>query len=137
MLLRTCGRRLQQALLANTGRSMGSSSQAHRAISSVKSAVDEQHHQHAPQQPGRPDQLPTATESTTDGGREIRTHHSRPRKPQRAPLVRNFFAGAVDTELLTYPEPITRDDMQHLERSVQLTRDYFASGMCNQTTMLN
>lgn len=124
-MLRTCGARLHRALVStNSIRCIGSAAQTQPNISSSSSTTASA---------GAEEHLPVA-DDTTSGQRDIRTHHARPRKPQRPPLVRNFFAGLVDTELLTYPEPITRDDMQHLDRSVQLTADYFANSTSSTAT---
>lgn len=76
---------------------------------------------------------PLATPAASSDQPDIRTHHERPRKPQPPPLLRNFFAGHVDTDLLTYPEPINREDMQLLNASVQRTSDWLAARTSSTT----
>lgn len=39
--------------------------------------------------------------------------------PAREPLVKGFFCGKADTELLAYPEAVTRDDMNTLYKDVE------------------
>lgn len=71
-------------------------------------------------------QLPRrAPRSTGHNDHQIKTHYARIKKPSRAPLVRNFFAGEVDAELLTYPEVINRDDMVNLDKEVTQVVDYW------------
>ncbi|KAH8290756.1 hypothetical protein KR054_005636 [Drosophila jambulina] len=45
--------------------------------------------------------------------------------PTRQPLVKNFFIGLVDKELLAYPEVIPRDEMSQLENSLLPLKNYF------------
>lgn len=59
------------------------------------------------------------------GPKSIKTYYLRPKKPMRSPLVKNFFGGKVDTELLTYPEVIPRDDMVNLHKNVDYAAQYF------------
>ncbi|EEZ98802.2 Acyl-CoA dehydrogenase family member 9, mitochondrial-like Protein [Tribolium castaneum] len=42
----------------------------------------------------------------------------RPKKPQRAPFVKNLFLGVFDTDLLTYPE-ITNEELNNLNKALQ------------------
>lgn len=69
-------------------------------------------------------QLPRHAPRQT-GDQQIKTHYARLKKPSRAPLVRNFFAGEVDTHFLTYPEVINRDDMVNLDKDVDKVVDYW------------
>lgn len=71
-------------------------------------------------------QLPRTAPRSTGGGQQIKTHYARLKKPSRAPLVRNFFAGEVDTEFLTYPEVINREDMVELDKDVGRVADYWS-----------
>lgn len=69
---------------------------------------------------------------TTDrkfGPKTMRTYHLRTKKPMRPPLVKNFFSGKVDTDLLTYPEVIPRDDMITLYKNVDDTVQYFRNNI--------
>lgn len=50
----------------------------------------------------------------------------RKRSAEREPLVKNFFVGNVDKELLTYPQVIEIDDYQKLVETLQPVRSYFA-----------
>ncbi|XP_020803577.1 acyl-CoA dehydrogenase family member 9, mitochondrial [Drosophila serrata] len=45
--------------------------------------------------------------------------------PTREPLVKNFFIGVVDKELLAYPEVIPRDEMAQLQNSLLPLKNYF------------
>lgn len=121
LLLRTCGASLHRTLVAR--------------LSTTTVAVQQQI-KPAPETPAAsPSKKPTAdlppATTTTNTGQQdthIRTHYARLRKPARPqPLLRDFFVGAVDTEMLTYPEPITRDDMQLLDASVRRHTELFAS----------
>lgn len=42
-----------------------------------------------------------------------------PKLPTRNPLAKGFFCGQADTELLAYPEAVTRDDMNTLYKDVE------------------
>ncbi|EDW10366.1 complex I assembly factor ACAD9, mitochondrial [Drosophila mojavensis] len=46
--------------------------------------------------------------------------------PAREPLVKNFFVGLADKELLGYPEVIAREDMASLQNALLPVKDYFA-----------
>lgn len=69
--------------------------------------------------------LPRQAPRPTPGGHQIKTHYARIKKPSRAPLVRNFFTGDVDTHFLTFPEVISRDDMVNLDKDVGQVVDYW------------
>ncbi|XP_030381645.1 acyl-CoA dehydrogenase family member 9, mitochondrial [Scaptodrosophila lebanonensis] len=45
--------------------------------------------------------------------------------PAREPLAKNFFVGAVDKELLGFPEVITREDMTNLQSHLVPLKNYF------------
>lgn len=45
--------------------------------------------------------------------------------PAREPLVKNFFVGITDKELLGYPEVITREEMSGLQNALLPLRNYF------------
>lgn len=45
--------------------------------------------------------------------------------PAREPLVKNFFVGITDKELLGYPEVITREEMSELQNAVLPLKNYF------------
>lgn len=63
----------------------------------------------------------------------IKTHFKRAaKKPARQPLVKNFFCGKVDTDLLTFPEVIPRDDMINLYRDVENVVQYFKENIDSQ-----
>lgn len=63
----------------------------------------------------------------------IKTHFKRAaKKPARPPLVKNFFSGKVDTDLLTFPEVIPRDDMTNLYRDVENAVQYFKENIDSQ-----
>ncbi|TMW54527.1 hypothetical protein DOY81_000321 [Sarcophaga bullata] len=46
--------------------------------------------------------------------------------PPRLPLVKNFFVGLVDNELLAYPEVIHRDDMVRLQNELLPLKNFYA-----------
>lgn len=48
------------------------------------------------------------------------------RSAERQPLVKNFFVGQVDRELLTYPQVIENDDYLKLVETLQPVHSYFA-----------
>lgn len=50
----------------------------------------------------------------------------RKRSAEREPLVRNFFVGNVDKELLAYPQVIDIDDYLKLVETLQPVHSYFA-----------
>lgn len=45
--------------------------------------------------------------------------------PKREPLVKNFFVGVVDKELLAYPEVIPREDMSKLQNEIRTFEEFF------------
>lgn len=45
--------------------------------------------------------------------------------PQRPPLVKNFFIGKVDNELLAYPQVIQLKDLIEMREKLQPISDYF------------
>lgn len=50
---------------------------------------------------------------------QIKTKFDRPvKKPARDPLAKGFFCGKADTELLAYPEAVTREEMTALCKDV-------------------
>lgn len=53
------------------------------------------------------------------------TFQAASKKPARIPLVKSMFCGKVDTDLLAYPECISRDDMNELTTEVDAVRAYF------------
>lgn len=46
--------------------------------------------------------------------------------PHRLPLVKNFFVGLVDKELLGFPEVINREDMARLKNDILPLKKYFS-----------
>lgn len=46
--------------------------------------------------------------------------------PAREPLVKNFFVGITDKELLGYPEVIAREEMASLQNALLPLKNYFA-----------
>lgn len=59
-------------------------------------------------------------ESLSDAGAE-----EQQALPAREPLVKNFFVGITDKELLGYPEVITREEMSGLQNALLPLRNYF------------
>ena len=52
------------------------------------------------------------------------------RKPQRSPLVKNFFVSRVDTELLAYPEAIYENDhLAYVKESKKVYEDFLATNI--------
>lgn len=47
--------------------------------------------------------------------------------PQRPPLVRNFFIGKVDQQLLTYPQVMDVKDFNELGKKLELISSYFSN----------
>lgn len=65
---------------------------------------------------------------------QIKTHFKgAAKKPARPPLVKNFFSGKVDTEQLTYPEVIARDDMVSLQQDIDTTNRTLAVSIDSAT----
>lgn len=63
-----------------------------------------------------------AAASASHQSQQIKTHFKgAAKKAARPPLVKNFFSGKVDTEQLTYPEVIGRDDMATLQQDIDAT----------------
>ncbi|XP_037824954.1 complex I assembly factor ACAD9, mitochondrial [Lucilia sericata] len=52
--------------------------------------------------------------------------------PARLPLVKNFFVGLVDNELLAYPEVINREDMARLQNELLPLKNFFAEDFDSQ-----
>lgn len=48
-----------------------------------------------------------------------------PKKPGRPPLMKNLFIGKFDSELITFPEVITREDMDDLNKTVDQSKEFF------------
>lgn len=46
--------------------------------------------------------------------------------PPRLPLVKNFFVGLVDKELLAYPEVINREDMARLQNELLPLKNFYS-----------
>lgn len=47
--------------------------------------------------------------------------------PQKSPLVKNFFVGQVDRELLAFPETISNEDLEKLRKDFEVSTNYFNS----------
>ncbi|XP_001360554.3 complex I assembly factor ACAD9, mitochondrial [Drosophila pseudoobscura] len=60
------------------------------------------------------------------GVQEAADQQKQQQLPARAPLVKNFFIGAVDKELLAYPEVIAREDMSQLQNALLPLKNYFS-----------
>ncbi|KAH8370151.1 hypothetical protein KR093_002383 [Drosophila rubida] len=56
--------------------------------------------------------------------------------PAREPLVKNFFVGLADRELLGYPEVIQRDEMSALRNALLPLNNYFAEEQDTQPQAL-
>ncbi|EDW77166.1 uncharacterized protein Dwil_GK22223, isoform A [Drosophila willistoni] len=52
--------------------------------------------------------------------------------PTREPLVKNFFIGSVDKELLAYPEVIFREEMTNLQNALLPLKNYFEESKDHQ-----
>jgi len=52
--------------------------------------------------------------------------------PAREPLVKNFFLGLTDKELLGYPEVIPREEMVNLQNALLPLKNYFAEEQSTQ-----
>lgn len=50
--------------------------------------------------------------------------------PQRPPLIKNFFIGKIDTELLTYPEVMEVKEFNGLVEDVRPVTNYFVNNVC-------
>lgn len=57
--------------------------------------------------------------------RKVKTIYAKGKKPQRQPLIKNFFCGKVDTELLAYPEVVPREEMENLEKDIKISNNFF------------
>lgn len=126
-MLRTCGARLHRALVAGSSIHPSGRFSTTAVAAQIKPAETPSTSKLSiTNNTGSTSDLPTAQSTNAHGQQQsdIRTHHARLRKPKRpTPLLRDFFVGAVDTELLTYPEPITREDMEVLDASVRRHTD--------------
>lgn len=49
------------------------------------------------------------------------------KKPEREPLLQNFFIGEVDTELLTYPQVMTQKEVAAMEELISVHQQYFVN----------
>ncbi|KAJ6640067.1 Complex I assembly factor ACAD9, mitochondrial [Pseudolycoriella hygida] len=49
----------------------------------------------------------------------------KPKNPARSPLLKNFFNGQFDSELIAFPEVINRDDMAELYKTVDQSKEFF------------
>lgn len=49
--------------------------------------------------------------------------------PARLPLVKNFFVGLVDRELLAFPEVVTREEISNLQNELLAIQNYFNDGL--------
>jgi len=68
---------------------------------------------------------------------EVTTADSK-KLPAREPLVKNFFLGATDKELLGYPEVIPREEMVNLQNALLPLNNYFAEEQSeSQSTQLD
>lgn len=47
------------------------------------------------------------------------------KSPQKPPLAKNLFVAKVDTDLLAFPEVITKDDLKKLEGEIEPNKRYF------------
>ncbi|XP_017020124.1 complex I assembly factor ACAD9, mitochondrial [Drosophila kikkawai] len=74
------------------------------------------------------DQQQQDAAARSDGGRPESVEESQEEQqklPTREPLVKNFFIGVVDKELLAYPEVIQREEMAQLQNSLLPLKNYF------------
>ncbi|KAM7345101.1 acyl-CoA dehydrogenase family member enigma [Cochliomyia hominivorax] len=53
--------------------------------------------------------------------------------PPRLPLVKNFFVGLVDNELLAYPEVINREDMSRLQNDLLPLKNFYSEDFDSRT----
>lgn len=69
-----------------------------------------------------------ATSSITDAPEheEQITEQPSTKLPPRPPLVKNFFVGIVDNELLAFPEVINREDMARLQNELLPLKNFFS-----------
>ncbi|EDW01357.1 complex I assembly factor ACAD9, mitochondrial [Drosophila grimshawi] len=74
------------------------------------------------------DEQPQATEATTEA--------SQSELPAREPLVKNFFVGITDKELLGYPEVIAREEMSQLKTALLPLNNYFAEQQSQSQSQL-
>lgn len=56
----------------------------------------------------------------------IVTRHQK-KLPERPPLVKNFFCGVTDLELLAYPEAIEKADLEKLNESLKPITQFFGN----------
>lgn len=57
---------------------------------------------------------------------QIRTTFQKPAKlPAHEPIVKNFFCGIADPELLAFLEPISREDMPKIQADCDVTKVFF------------
>ncbi|KAH8250826.1 hypothetical protein KR038_001455 [Drosophila bunnanda] len=74
------------------------------------------------------DQQQQDAAARSEGGKSESVEESQEEQqklPTREPLVKNFFVGVVDKELLAYPEVIPRDEMAQLQNSLLPLKNYF------------
>lgn len=57
--------------------------------------------------------------------------------PPRLPLVKNFFVGLVDNELLAYPEVVQREDMTRLQNELLPLKNFFSRDFDNHSVISN
>ena len=76
-----------------------------------------------------------ATSTLTDASEneEQVAEQSSTKLPPRLPLVKNFFVGLVDNELLAYPEVIHRDDMLRLQNELLPLKNFYAEEFNSHT----
>lgn len=55
--------------------------------------------------------------------------------PQRPPLIKNFFIGKVDNELLTYPQVMEVKDFNEMFEKLQPISNYFIRNACTPTEL--
>lgn len=61
---------------------------------------------------------------------QIKTVFARqPKKPARPPLMKNLFNAKLDSELITFPEVINREDMAELHKTVDQTKEFFRTSV--------
>lgn len=53
----------------------------------------------------------------------------RQKKPERKPLLREFFIGDVDRDLLAYPQVMTQKEVAAMEQLIDTHREYFDDGI--------
>ncbi|XP_067632098.1 complex I assembly factor ACAD9, mitochondrial [Eurosta solidaginis] len=73
----------------------------------------------------------TSIEQKRGAGEGIKIAPTSGKLRARQPLVKNFFVGVIDKEMLGYPEVVQRDDMAQLQNEQLPSKNFFADQVNN------